>query len=126
MNLFFFQFTIYPTEHLYLHHKKVGTPEDPITSPKNQSIYKFYINALISCHKFNYKYNKTIFFLNVGATILYNVLLVFFSLRAGSGVNKALFFSAISYVTLFIMEAVEYIEHYGLVYRADEKVKPIT
>lgn len=25
LNLFFLQFTIYPTEHLYLHHKKVGT-----------------------------------------------------------------------------------------------------
>lgn len=26
LNLFCLQFTIYPTEHLYLHHKKVGTP----------------------------------------------------------------------------------------------------
>ena len=109
-----------------MHHKKVGTPEDPITSPKNQSVYRYYINALISCHKFNYRYSKSIFFMNVGATILYNALLVLFSIKSGSGIYKALFFSAISYASIFLMEAVEYIEHYGLIYRKDEKTKPVT
>lgn len=46
-------------------------------------------------------------------------------MKEGNGLSKALFFSALSYVTLFIMEAIEYIEHYGLVYRADEKAKPV-
>ena len=108
-----------------MHHKKVGTPEDPITSPKNKSLYRYYINALVSCYKFNFNYSKKIFAFNVGSTILYNILLVFFAIKEGNGLKKALFFSALSYVTLFIMEAVEYIEHYGLVYRADEKAKRV-
>ena len=120
------QFTIYPTEHVYLHHKKVGTPEDPITSPKNKTLYAFYFGALYSCYKFNYKYSKKIFAGNVACTLLYNLLLVGLALKEGSGLSKAIFFSAISYFTLFIMESVEYIEHYGLVYRKDEKSQPVT
>jgi hypothetical protein len=64
--------------------------------------------------------------MNVGATILYNALLVLFSIKSGSGIYKALFFSAISYASIFLMEAVEYIEHYGLIYRKDENTKPVT
>lgn len=47
-----FQFTVYPIEHLYLHHKLVGTNQDPITSPKNQNYYAFTIKAFFSAHKF--------------------------------------------------------------------------
>lgn len=35
MNMALFQFAVYPIEHLYLHHKYVGSSKDPITSPKN-------------------------------------------------------------------------------------------
>jgi len=35
VNMALFQFTVYPIEHLYLHHKYVGTSKDPITSPKD-------------------------------------------------------------------------------------------
>lgn len=120
------QFTIYPTEHLYMHHKKVGTLEDPITAPKNKTVYSYYINALVSCYKFNFSYNKKIFIFNVVSTLLYNALLFWLAAREGSSWHKAAYFSAISYATLFIMEAVEYIEHYGLVYRTDEKAKPVS
>ena len=53
----------------------------------------------------------------VGATILYNVGLLSLALLEGSGLHKAAFFSLFSYFTLFLMEAIEYVEHYGLVYR---------
>lgn len=124
--MFLFQFTIYPTEHLYLHHKKVGTPEDPITSPKGRSIYSYYFNAIFSCYKFNYNYDKKVFAANLGATLLYNGLLVTLALREGSSIYKALFFSALSYAALWTMEEVEYIEHYGLVYRKDDKEKTVS
>ena len=75
-NLFFFHFTAYPIEHLYLHHKKVGTPEDPITSPKNQNIYHYYVNAISSAYKFNYKHNKTIFLACVLATLIHIGLVI--------------------------------------------------
>lgn len=116
-NLFFYQFTVYPIEHLYLHHKNVGTPLDPITSPKGMTIFQYYVNAISSAYKFNYKHSKNIFFMCLGATIFYNVGVLSLTLHEGSGLYKAAFFSLFSYFSLFLMEATEYIEHYGLIYR---------
>jgi hypothetical protein len=45
-----FQFTTYPIEHLYLHHKHVGTPDDAISSPKNQSFFKYFFKAIYSSY----------------------------------------------------------------------------
>lgn len=126
INLFFFQFTVYPIEHLYLHHKKVGTPEDPITPPKNENIYHYYINAIYSAYKFNYKYNKTIFAACVFATITYILLVVGFVVKEGKGLDKIVFFILFSYIGVFHMECAEYIEHYGLIYRSSDKAKPVT
>lgn len=33
-------------EHLRLHHKKVGTPEDPQTSRLNESLYQYFWRAI--------------------------------------------------------------------------------
>ena len=89
-------------------------------------MYSFYVNALFSCYKFNYNYSKKIFVFNLASTIGYNLLAIGLAIKEGSSLNKALFFSLLSYFTLFIMEAVEYMEHYGLVYRTDEKSKPVS
>lgn len=56
-----FQFTVYPIEHLYLHHKFVGTDKDPITSPKNQNFYIYTLKAYFSAHMFVFKFNKLYF-----------------------------------------------------------------
>ena len=117
MNLWFHQFTVYPIEHLYLHHKKVGTAEDPIPSPKNMSVYHYYVRAIISAYKFNYKYSKKIFICCVFATVSYIITMIALALKEESGLGKALFFILVSYSTVFILEGVEYIEHYGLIYR---------
>ena len=55
------QFTTYPIEHLYVHHKLVGTPEDPVTSPKNQSFYVYFIKVIWASYKVNFKHSKNIF-----------------------------------------------------------------
>ena len=103
LNLWFHQFTVYPIEHLYLHHKKVGSAEDPITSPKNMSLYQYYVRAIISAYKFNYKYSKKIFALCVFATVSYIITMIFLVLREESGLGKALFFILASYSTIFVL-----------------------
>lgn len=125
IDLYFFQFTVYPTEHLYLHHKKVGSPEDPVTSPKNQSYYSYLARVLKSAYSFNYNYCKKTFALCLLATLSYNIGLLYFSLREGSGASKAVFFSITSYTSIVIMELVEYIEHYGLQYRKTADGQPL-
>lgn len=109
INLFFFQFTVYPIEHLYLHHKKVGTPEDPITAPKNENIYHYYFNAIRSAYTFNYRHDKTIFISCVLATLMYNFLVVGFVIKEGKGLDKIIFFILFSYIGLLQMESVEYV-----------------
>lgn len=90
------------------------------------SVYKFYFNALFSCYKFNFNYSKQIFAFNVCCTLVFNLILIITAEKEGSGINKALFFTSWCYLSLFIMEIIEYIEHYGLIYRSNEKAKPVT
>lgn len=53
LNMVILQFTVYPIEHVQLHHKLVGTDKDPITSPKNRSLFFYY-----TAHKFVFNYNR--------------------------------------------------------------------
>ncbi len=76
-----FQFTVYPTEHLYLHHKYVGTDKDPITSPKNQTLYMYTIKAFFSAHKFVFNYNIKAFAVCMLTNWLYLGILFFHAFR---------------------------------------------
>ena len=80
-NLVIFQFTVYPIEHVYLHHKAVGTKEDPITCPKNKGVYSYTLNAFISAHKFVFNYDKIKFAACMLANWTYIGILVYFSYR---------------------------------------------
>ena len=102
-NLWLHQFTAYPIEHLYLHHKKVGSAEDPITSPKNQTVYSYYVNAILSAYKFNYNYNKTYFAICVIGTLTYNLFFIGLGLSEQASLGKILMFVLVSYVTVFWM-----------------------
>ena len=103
-----------------MHHKKVGTSDDPVTSPKNQSIYTYYVNVIASAYKFNFNFNKLYFVLCVVSTLSYNLLAIALSMGHERWLGRALFMIAFSYMSLFLMECVEYIEHYGLIYRKDK------
>lgn len=81
---------------------------------------------MTSAYKFNYHHNKKIFSLCVLSTASYMLFVTLFALKEGSGACKILTFIIYSYLGTLIMESVEYIEHYGLVYRANEKAKPVT
>ena len=79
INMVIFQFSVYLIEHLYLHHKYVGTAKDPITSPKNQSSYLYAIRAYFSAHKFTFEYSKLAFLGCVLANWSYLLVLFYFS-----------------------------------------------
>lgn len=69
MTMFFFN--VYPFEHVYLHHKEVGTERDPITSKKGQTIFSYVPKAYFSAHKFVFNYSKPIFFICISLNIAY-------------------------------------------------------
>ncbi len=54
-------FTTYPIEHLFMHHKHVGTMEDDITAPKNMPFFKYYLRAVYSSYRETFKYSKLFF-----------------------------------------------------------------
>ena len=110
-------------EHNLGHHKHVGTPEDPATARKNQSVYSFWWSSItgqiISAFRiqrhllkvnqagyFSLK-NELLWFVLIQLWYLIVVLWVFGS----TGLFYALGFALVS---VLLLETINYIEHYGL------------
>lgn len=53
-------------------------------------------------------------------TLSYNLLVIVLAEKHERWLSRTLFFISFSYMSLFLMECVEYIEHYGLIYRKDK------
>ena len=110
-------------EHNLGHHKHVGTPEDPATARKNQSVYSFWWSSItgqiISAFRiqrhllkvnqagyFSLK-NELLWFVLIQLWYLIVVLWVFGS----TGLFYAMGFALVS---VLLLETINYIEHYGL------------
>lgn len=130
MHMATLQFAVYPIEHLYLHHKYVGTLKDPITSPKDKSYYQYLVNCYYSTHKFTYNYSKLVFAGCLALNATYAVLLVFLAYREfhnwDQTIYKVSIFLLVGMGTNLFIGLNEYVEHYGLIYREDADKKVIT
>ena len=104
-------------EHLYGHHKRVATPEDPATALKGTNVYQFFVQSYFGSFRSVYnmeKQEKKMFFqnyavLSVVASVLFTILV--FKVY---GIQSGIFFLAVSFGSIMYLEAVNYIEHYGL------------
>ena len=111
-------------EHNLGHHKNVGTPEDPATARKDQSVYGFWWTSIIGQWISAYKIQKQQLALN-GQRFwsLHNELLVFvvvqafyvYSICIWFGALGAAYALAFALVAVLLLETINYIEHYGLV-----------
>lgn len=120
----------FKVEHVRGHHVTVSTPEDASSSRYNQSLYNFLPHAFV--HNFinawrlekaylerrgkrNFSYhNELIWWYGIST-----LLAVIFGLLFGwMGV---LFFVAQGFVASFTLEVINYVEHYGLHRRVDER-----
>ena len=45
-------------EHLYGHHRKVATPEDPASAEKGINVYKFFVRSFFGSYKSVYNMEK--------------------------------------------------------------------
>lgn len=105
-------------EHVYGHHRHVATPKDAAFVRVNQSLYSFLISSLIksflSAWKIEKKVakrwykNRMIHYLAISAIVS---LFIFFTLP----LIALLFWWGQSLIAIILVEAVNYIEHYGLV-----------
>lgn len=124
LTTFYMHFAI---EHVYGHHKHVATPDDPATAKKGEHFYQFWFRTVpgqyISAwqiertrlakfgHKFFSIHNEMLLFL-----ILQAGLLILISFMFGS--FAILPFLASCIIAFSLLEAVNYLEHYGLERRA--------
>ena len=118
-------------EHLKVHHKWVGTPKDPATARKGEGLHGFFFRSVIGQIKGSWilekerirKEQKSIF--SFGNYFLNSVVLLFLTVitlyHFLSPIAAAAFMLQVL-VANYLLEYTNYIEHYGLIRNADERV----
>lgn len=114
----------YSITHVYVHHVAVGTPDDPSTARRGENVYAFALRSTCAQYREAWKIearrlrhrgslmrllrNKVISGITMTAFIA-----AAFQLIAGTAGMIAYLMVAV--ISKFFLEAVEYIQHYGLV-----------
>ena len=120
MPAFYMHFYI---EHNFGHHLNVGTPSDPATSKKNQSVFSFWFTSItgqiknaIRIQKNLLKNKKVRFFSIYNDFFYYQIFQLAFliSIYLFFSYQGVLFSLFIALVGILLLETINYIEHYGL------------
>jgi alkane 1-monooxygenase len=118
-------------EHVYGHHKNVCLPEDPASAKRGENIYAFIFKGIINEHisgweiERNRLKRRSLSFISFENKIIKGYLRsIFISLFVlwFYGLFGMLAFLLISFLSKAALEAINYIEHYGLV---RERGKPV-
>ena len=130
-NLFLVNYSHFFTEHRLVHHPKVGTPDDHATARYGESFYAFLIrsvpsqwlsaldtDARLQARKGNVAYGWKNFTLRATVAQLLWMTLIFWVL---GGIGLAAYVVQ-SVAAFFLLEYVNYIEHYGLERKEGERV----
>lgn len=124
LNMTVYLFNAYPIEHLYLHHKYVGTDKDPITCKKNRTYYIYVINAYYSAYRCLFNYSRKLFLGCISLTLLYLSSIYFYTFKTTLSHEQAyetlIFFIIYGILGFSFLELIQYVEHYGLIYRSDQ------
>lgn len=117
-------------EHVYGHHVKIATPEDPATARKGESLYQFIIRSVfgglksawsIECHRLK-KLNLSPYSVKNQMIWFAMVPFLFFSgLSMAFGPVAGLFFIIQAMVGFSYLEVINYVEHYGLLRKKNAK-----
>lgn len=120
-------------EHLTGHHKNVATPQDPASSRFNESFYQFFPRTLIGSFRSAYSIEMQRLlekdikngvspdakFMRVDNRMFWNVVspFIYFSIIAkvtGGGIKAVAGLYFQSLIAAWMLEVINYIEHYGL------------
>jgi alkane 1-monooxygenase len=111
-------------EHVRGHHRRVGTPEDPATARLGESLYRFLPRTIVGSVASAWRLEQTRLWYHEHRTwSRHNMMLRYalFELLIYAGVGMAggamglVLFATQSVVAILILEAINYVEHYGLV-----------
>tara|TARA_B100002052_G_scaffold284111_1_gene295678 strand:- start:475 stop:1602 length:1128 start_codon:yes stop_codon:yes gene_type:complete len=119
-------------EHVYGHHKHACLPEDPASAQRGDNIYLFILKAIFTEHIDGWKieinrvrkkgqnpfsfYNRMIIGYLRSLTITFLIFMF-------AGFTGVLYFLICAFITKSFLEAINYIEHYGLVRVRGSKVE---
>lgn len=117
------QYTHFFIEHNKGHHKRVGTPEDPATARKGESLYRFWFRVIPDAYRSALEIEKNRLSRIKEKTNLLNNAMVRYAilqlaliglvwLSFGSFVT--LLYLASALIGILLLETINYIEHYGL------------
>ena len=110
-------------EHVYGHHKHVATKEDPATARKGENFYFYFIRCVINSVISSWNIEKNILDKkNINTLSPQNRMLHYFVLEIIflfiaffiAGINGLVFVIFHSFVSILLLELVNYIQHYGL------------
>tara|TARA_B100000927_G_scaffold132206_1_gene106450 strand:+ start:588 stop:1607 length:1020 start_codon:yes stop_codon:yes gene_type:complete len=110
-------------EHIYGHHMNVATKEDPATARRGENFYFYFIRCVINSVISSWNIEKKILIKKNKKTLsLQNRMLHYFTLEflflliafLVAGVNGLVFVLFHSFVSIILLELVNYIQHYGL------------
>jgi len=110
-------------EHVYGHHKHVATKEDPATARRGENFYFYFIRCVINSVISSWNIEKNILQKkNISTFSLQNRMIHYFVLESlflflaymTAGFNGLVFVLTHSFVSIMLLELVNYIQHYGL------------
>jgi hypothetical protein len=119
-------------EHVYGHHKHACLPEDPASAQRGDNIYAFILKAIFNEHVDGWKIEinrvkkkgQSPFSLNNRMIVGYlRSLTITFLIFTIAGLIGVLYFLICAFITKSFLEAINYIEHYGLVRVRGSKVE---
>lgn len=118
-------------EHVYGHHKNVCLPEDPASAKRGENIYTFILRAIINEQISGWELEsrrlkrKNISFFTVKNRMLKGYLrsiIIALIILCFFGIAATFVFFLIAFLSKVSLEAINYVEHYGLV---RERGKPV-
>ena len=110
-------------EHVHGHHINVATPKDPASAVLGQNVYNFFITSLtgsfinawrIENNRLSRKKIKKLSLMNIMIQNLIIKLVLLFAIWYFFDFIGLLFFICQSFIAIFELEIINYIEHYGL------------
>ncbi|MGL5858494.1 MAG: alkane 1-monooxygenase [Angustibacter sp.] len=125
-------------EHNWGHHKRVATPEDPASSRLGESFYRFWLRTVIGSLLSAWRIERARL-RRKGTSVVswrnrilhaWAFSVVLWTIALGLGGQQVLLFLVVQAVVGFtLLEAVNYVEHYGLLRQRDarggyERVRP--
>ncbi len=120
-------------EHVYGHHKNIGLVNDPATAKRGEGLYGFIMRATIKEQVDAWRIeisrlkrkNISLFSLNNRMLTGYaRSLLITGLIYLLSQFQGLVIFLMISFISKFLLESINYIEHYGLVRVPGQPVRP--